>query len=328
MSNPRVSIAMATFQGAPYLARQLESIATQTRPPDELVVCDDASGDDTRQRVREFAAHAPFEVRLEANRSRLRATRNFERALSLCRGDIIFLADQDDLWLPNKIETLLRVFAEHPATGAVFSDGLVVDSRLDPLGYGLWESLGFNRAEQRRVRSGRAVEVFLRHVVAAGTTLAFRSDYRRLALPFPDLRSCHDAFIAFVIAAVAGIRIIEQPLIHYRLHGENLIGIRKLGLRQQLEKAREQIAYDAFSYAATFFATARERFAAQTEAHLRPSKQTLELIDEKILHSQRRATMPESLARRLPDILREAVSGRYGRYSYGIKSIAQDVWLR
>ena len=127
---------------------------------------------------------------------------------------------------------------------------------------------------------------------------------------------------------MAGIRIVEQPLIHYRLHGENLIGIRKLGLRQQLEKAREQIAYDAFSYAATFFATARERFAAQTEAHLRPSKQTLDLIDEKILHSQKRAAMPDILARRLPDILREALSGRYGRYSYGIKSIAQDVWLR
>ncbi len=328
MSKPRVSIAMATFDGALYLAQQLESIAAQTRLPDELVVCDDASGDDTQQRVREFAAHAPFEVRLEANRSRLRATRNFGKAVSLCRGDIIFLADQDDLWLPHKIETLLRVLAEHPETGAVFSDGLVVGSELESLGYSLWESLAFTPAEQRRVRSGRAVEVFLKHVVAAGTTLAFRSDYRRLALPFPKLRSCHDAFIAFTIAAVAKIRIIEQPLIHYRLHGDNLIGIRKLGLREQLEKAREQLAFDAFSYAATFFETARQRFAAQEETRLLPSKPTLARIDHKILHSQRRATMPGNLVRRLPDILREALSGRYGRYSYGIKSIAQDVWLR
>ena len=127
---------------------------------------------------------------------------------------------------------------------------------------------------------------------------------------------------------MAEIRIVEQPLIHYQLHGDNLIGIQKLGLRQQLEKAREQVADRAFSYAATFFATMRERFAAPTEARFCPSKRTLELIDEKILHSQRRAAMPGSLVRRLPSILREAMSGRYGRYSYGIKSVAQDLWLR
>jgi len=328
MAAPRVSIAMATFEGGPYVMPQLESIAAQTRLPDELVVCDDASRDDTRDRVRDFASRAPFEVRLEVNHERLRTTRNFERAVSLCRGDIIFLADQDDVWLPHKIETLLQVFAEHAGVGAVFSDGLAVDSELQSLGYGLWKSLSFTPAEQRLVRSGRAVEVFLKHVVAAGTTLAFRSDYRQLALPFPELRSCHDAFIAFTIAAVAEIRIIEEPLIRYRLHGENLIGIRKLGLRDQLEKAREQITFDAFSFAAIFFETARQRFAAQQETRFLPSKPSLALIDDKILHSRRRAAMPDSLLRRLPDILREATSGRYGRYSYGIKSIAQDLWLR
>jgi glycosyltransferase involved in cell wall biosynthesis len=328
MSAPRVSIAMASFEGGPYVTQQLESIAAQTQLPDELVVCDDASQDDTRDRLRDFASHAPFEVRLEINRQRLRTTQNFEKAVSLCRGDIIFLADQDDVWLPHKIETTLRVFTDRAEVGAVFSDGQVVDSELKSLGYSLWESLAFTRAEQRLVRSGRAVEVFLKHVVAAGTTLAFRSDYRRLALPFPKLRSCHDAFIAFTIAAVAEIRIIEQPLIHYRLHGENLIGIRKLGLREQLQKAKEQVAFDAFSYAATFFDTAQERFAAHQEARFSPSTSTLALIDEKIRHSRRRAAMPGRLLGRLPDILREAVSGRYGRYSYGIKSIAQDLWLR
>jgi glycosyltransferase involved in cell wall biosynthesis len=312
---------MATCEGERFIDEQLDSIAAQSRRPDELIVCDDASEDSTFERIQEFGQKAGFEVRALRNPSRLGTTANFERAIAACSGEVILLADQDDVWFPEKIETLTRVLAREPTIGAVFSDGEVVDERLEPLGATLWQSLGFDAREQQLVRQGRAVEVFLRHVVAAGTTLAFRSHFRKQALPFPRLRSCHDAFTAFSIAARAGIAIVPTPLIRYRVHGSNQIGIRRLGFFEQLAKAREQIESDAFAYAVEFFELARERLN-DPPAGLRVA------IDEKIDHSRSRRDMSPRLLGRLPTIRQEASLGRYGRYSYGWKSIAQDLWLR
>ena len=321
MSAERISVAMATCEGARFVDEQLASIAAQVRPPDELVVYDDASEDDTFARVETFAARAAFEVRALRNPNRLGITGNFERAISTCTGDIIFLADQDDVWHSEKIGTLADVLTARPATGAVFSDGEVIDSGGSPLGYSLWRSLGFDASEQSEVREGRAVDVFLRHVVAAGTTLAFRSRIRDLALPFPALRSCHDAFVAFVAAATSEIEIVARPLVRYRIHGENQIGIRKLGFLDQIAKAREQLETNAFDYAAEFFQTARNRLPDA-------SPRTLARIDGKILHASRRAKLSPRFWQRLPDVREELRSGRYRRYSYGWKSVAQDLLLR
>lgn len=325
MSPPRVSVALATCNGARFLRAQLTSIAAQSRPPDEIVACDDDSEDDTLRLLHSFANEAAVPVRVESNQRRLGVTRNFERAISLCTGDVIFLADQDDVWKHDKIRTLTDVLADRPAVGAVFSNGDMVDADGTPLGHSLWDSLGFDSIERHRILTGRALEVFLRHVVAAGTTLAFRSRYRDLALPFPDLESCHDAFVAFVISAVAEIAIVERPLIEYRLHGGNLIGIQRLTFRQQIEKARQQVEDEAFAYAVEFFLAARQRLL---DRGAQVPTATLARIDEKILHARQRSAMSPRLAERLADIAKEIASGRYWRYSYGIRSVAQDLWLR
>ena len=177
-----VSIALATYNGSAFVAEHLDSLARQTRLPDELIVCDDCSADDTVEQVERFAGRAPFSVRIERNPANLTSTPNFEKALGLCTGDVIFFADQDDVWRPNKIAALTDVLAADPAIGLVFSNGRVVDAELEPLGHDLWTALGFGHAERRRLRSGRAAAVFARHVVAAGTTAAFRSAYRELYL--------------------------------------------------------------------------------------------------------------------------------------------------
>jgi hypothetical protein len=316
-----ISIAMATCNGERFVLEQLESFANQSRLPDELIVYDDASEDDTFAKVEAFASRAPFEVLTRRNPRRLGITANFERAIAACTGDIIFLADQDDVWLPEKIATLARMLSEHPETGAVFCDGDAVEADGSPLGYSLWRSLGFGTREQAMVRRGQAIDVFLRHVVAAGTTLAFRSSLRDLALPFPALHSCHDAFVAFVAAATSRVEIAPESLIRYRLHDANQIGIRKLDFAGQLAKAREQIETGAFPYAVEFFQAARERLAAAPP-------QTLAKIDQKILHASRRASMPSRLGERLGAIRQEVQNRGYWHYSYGWKSVAQDLLLR
>lgn len=326
MVRTRVSVAMATYNGARFVDEQLHSIAEQTRLPDELVVCDDESSDDTMERLERFASEADFEVRVHRNAPRLTTSPNFEKAVSLCTGDIVFLADQDDVWRPEKIEALCRVLDENPSAGAVFCNGRVTDADLKPLYMDLWKAQFFSSRERQMVRSGRSVEVFLRHVVAAGTTMAFRTRYRDLYLPFPALRDCHDAWIAFTIAAVADFHILDRDLIDYRIHGANQFGLRELTLREQLAHARKQIDVGAFTYAVDFFTAARERLAENADFPC--SDRVLGLIGEKIDHSRVRDGMSARLPSRVPQIFAEAIGRRYSRYSYGFKSIAQDLFLR
>src|SRR5271168_1256902 len=96
----RVSVAMCTYNGAAYLEEQLESLALQSFPPEELVVCDDVSTDATPQILDDFARRAPFSVRIVKNSANVGYRRNFEQAIGLCQGEVIALSDQDDFWYP------------------------------------------------------------------------------------------------------------------------------------------------------------------------------------------------------------------------------------
>ena len=320
-----VSVAMATCNGDPFVAAQLASIASQSRLPCELVVCDDASDDGTLDRVREFAAEAPFSVRIEQNPERLGATANFERAVSLCRSEIVFLADQDDIWLDDKVETLAGRLDDEPQTGAVFCNGSVVDGDEQSLGYDLWQALSFDASEQRAVLDDRAHEVFARHVVAAGTALAFRREFVPWLRPFPPLRNAHDAWIAALIAGVATVGCVERPLIQYRLHDANQIGLRHFDLVGQYRQAKHQLEVGAFDYAVRFFEAASERLRASSTP-LRPGG--LERYEAKLAHARGRSELPSAWLARAPRVVREALRGGYRRYSYGWKSVAQDLMLR
>ncbi len=328
MSPPRISIAMTTYNAGSWLEGQLASFTDQELRPDELVVCDDVSTDGTIEELKRFAADAPFEVRIECNPRNLTTTPNFEKAVSLCRGEYIFLADQDDVWRPDKIARLTAELDAHPEAGGAFSNGRVVDESLQPLGYNLWDSLWFHPAERARVRAGRGAEVFVKHVVAAGTTLAIRSRYRDVYLPFPDLRDCHDAWLTFSITGFADIRIVEENLIDYRLHGANQFGLRRFNLSEQLEKAREQLTIGAFRHNVEFFEAARNRFRVVDAGKFECRDWVVALAEGKIAHAEFRDTMSPNLLRRLPGILREVSNGGYFHFSYGLKSIAQDLFLR
>ncbi len=320
------SVALASFDGARFIDEQLESLARQTRLPDQLIVSDDASTDDTCERVERFAAGAPFEVQLVRNSENARTTVNFERAISRCTGDIVFFADQDDVWHPEKIARMVDHFDAHPKTGGLFCNGGVVDDDLRPLGYDLWRSQGFHPGEQAMVRRGDAAMVFLRHVVAAGNTFAFRGRYLPLVLPFPRLRSVHDAWVAFMVAAVSDFDIMDEDLVSYRLHESNQFGLALLDVRQQIEKARLQISERAFDHAVRLFGEAARRLEAHPEYEVDPGLRRH--IDGKVEHSRVRDEMAHGFFARLPAILREAVRGHYTHYGYGVKSLAQDLFLR
>jgi len=212
-----LSVAMCSYNGAKYLQEQLDSIIAQTRLPDELVVCDDSS----------------------SNEINLGPTKNFEKAVTLRNGDIIALSDQDDVWIPHKLGKLEKVLKEYPKTGYVFSNALVVDANLHPLGYTMWDRVSFTARQRRRFEQDARyqVEVLLKHNVVTGATMAFRTELRDWILPIPD-QWIHDAWIA-LLASAAGARgiFIKEALVKYRQHYNQVIGGRKISLGDQVQRA-------------------------------------------------------------------------------------------
>ena len=324
----RLSIAMTTYNGSAYVREQLQSFSAQTRLPDELVVCDDVSCDDTVEQLEAFAATAPFPVRIERNVVNLKTTPNFAKAIGLCTGDVILLSDQDDIWLPEKLAEIGAHFEKNPRVGALFCNGAVCSESLESLGHDMWEAQWFHSSEQRKLRDGHATEVFAKHVVASGNTLAFRAEFKKLVLPFPELHDCADAWIAFLIASVSDFDILDRELIQYRLHENNQFGMHKHTLVEQLELARWQISSGIFDHGVQLFTAIEERLMNNEDPMFRASSETLALVRGKIEHYLARNAMTSDFWRRLPGIAREALSGRYWRYSYGIKSVAQDLVLR
>lgn len=318
----KISVALCSYNGARYLEEQLASIAAQERPPDELVLCDDGSPDETMEIVRKFAADAPFPVRAHVNARNLGSTKNFEQALRLCRGDVIALADQDDVWKSAKLGVLERHLEENPEAGFVFTNAEMVDHDLTPLGYCLWEAVYFSTHERRLFEQGLAPAVLVRYNVVTGATMAFRSKYRDDLLPIPD-RWVHDGWIALVLSALAPCIFVDETLIQYRQHATQQIGGKKKSFFEKLEIARKQ-DQTALRRIADDFEAALEHLEG-----LRPKvkdSRWIEALAGKVRHFRTRATMREKPLR-IPLILREWYGRCYARYSLGWKSMAQDMFL-
>ena len=122
----KLSVSMITFQGAAYLKAQMDSILGQSIPVHEIIVCDDGSTDETREILASYAADHP-QIQLIFNEKNLGTVANMQQCLRHTSGDMIFLADQDDVWLPIKVEKALAFFQEHPDADAVFSNAGIID---------------------------------------------------------------------------------------------------------------------------------------------------------------------------------------------------------
>jgi glycosyltransferase involved in cell wall biosynthesis len=169
--------------------------------------------------IEEFAATARFPVRLSVNESNLGTAKNFEKAISLCRGDVIMLSDQDDVWHSDKLESVERIFEAKPQLSLVFSDAELVDETLRRFDETLFDRAHFNDRKQRLVKSGRALDVQLRENLVCGCTVAFRANLKELVLPISgDGPLIHDGWIMLLIAAVGEIDFINRPLVKYRQH--------------------------------------------------------------------------------------------------------------
>ena len=313
---------MATYNGAKYLQQQLDSFVMQTHLPDELVVCDDCSMDETIEILEKFQKEAPFNVRIHQNSKILGHTQNFNRAIEHCQGDIILVSDQDDVWLPKKIALVLATFSENPDAGYVFSDAILVEDRLAPIG-NLWANINFTSFRYQNYVDGNQVEVMLSGGnIVYGNSLAFRASLCGIILPIECLSIAvtHDTWISMLLSSIGyqGVAISEALLL-YRQHSQQVVGA---GRRKSL---KEKVLNVTESKQNLLLEKARDIRLIRNRVLKVPTKK-VDLLDDYIAHLELRASLADLTTReKMRSIYLEYKSGRYSKYSSALKSAIRDL---
>lgn len=325
-----ISIALCSFNGALFLSKQLRSIKSQTRKPDEVVICDDGSTDETLAILYAFRDECSFSVQIYSNISRLGSIKNFEKAIGLCNGDIIVLADQDDVWVPEKLAIMEAAFVKHPGAGYIFSDAELVSEEGVLLGRSLWGTLGFNKNLISRFRCGEQLDCLFRKPIVTGATMAIRGSLRQFILPFPENTIfVHDLWIALVASAISryGLPLTEK-LILYRLHSAQQVGIRFPSV-VALYKDFAEFDKNNFSNFVKAFNILIDRIRELQYSYNQEFTEALVQIEHKIIHLNNRFAIHSTHnIVKLKLIVREILSGRYNNYSESWKSVLRDILAR
>jgi glycosyltransferase involved in cell wall biosynthesis len=204
-----VSVALAAYNGEKYIAEQINSVLPELGDDDEIIISDDNPSGKTKQAV--LSLGDPRIRYIEGSGSGV--VKNFENALNHCRGDYIFLCDQDDVWLPGKVKRVMEEFDK--GASLVLHNAEITDKNLVPYGKTCFELYGSN---------SRFLKNFIRNSFV-GCCMAFRREILDFTLPFPDKLPMHDWWIALsVIKRGDKISLIDEPLIYWRRHSGNVTG--------------------------------------------------------------------------------------------------------
>lgn len=203
MDNLKISICMAVYNGEKFIKEQLDSILPQLGENDEVIISDDGSTDQTLSIIEDYQ-----DDRISTYHSGKRSIiKNFENSLRRASGDVIFLADQDDIWYPNKVEIMLSYMNRFDL---IFSNASVFSKNTEA-SYLLYD--------KSKLRTGLLRNFIKNNYI--GATMAFKRSILKSALPFPSGIYMHDIWLAMIGEIKGKNFFIEEPLIYYRRHGNN-----------------------------------------------------------------------------------------------------------
>lgn len=234
----RVSVCIATCEGAEFIHKQITSILNQLGDDDEIVLVDDASLDETIKIARSFE---DYRMRIYVNNNRLGSVKNFEKSILLAKGKYIFLADQDDEWLPRKIDICLEQLLE---SDLVIHD-CIVRERISTNLYGLTIS------ESYFIQScfnGSMISIICRNRYL-GCCMAFRAELIKLFIPIPNIPHGHDAWIALCAKLFGKVKVINNKLIYYSRHKKNISAYadKNIFTKFQLNRLHNKFIFAYFS---------------------------------------------------------------------------------
>lgn len=210
----KISIVVATYNGEKYLREQLDSLYTQTLLPDEIIAVDDCSTDSTSKILEEY--HKNKGLIYIINDVNLGVNKNFEKALRLCSGEYIAICDQDDIWLPNKIQKSIKKLKEIEKNGL---PSLVTSGKID--------INKFKNIIYKPKKNGDTYEYYIslfNHYMQ-GCTMFMNRKLLDYILPLPDKKEImYDVFIGLTASMVGNKYNIDEPLMYYRRHEDNVTG--------------------------------------------------------------------------------------------------------
>lgn len=217
-----VSVAMAVYNGLPFLHEQMASVLAELRPDDELVIVDDRSTDGSLLWLKTLN---DARIVLLPNECNLGVRRSFERALGACTKSMVLLCDQDDIWLTGKRDAFARPFAEDPHCTVVVSDAEVIDA------HGATISRSFMAG--RGGFDGRWWPTLVKNRFL-GCCMALRLDVVELGLPIPPKVPMHDMWFGMLATRRGRVHYLPQPYLKYRRHEKNVSPAKHAGLAQMI----------------------------------------------------------------------------------------------
>lgn len=219
-----LSVCMATYNGANFVIRQLESIRHQLTDDDEIIIVDDCSTDKTVSLVNELKDKR---VQVHVNEKNIGPIKSFERALMLAKGEIIFLSDQDDVWLDNKVDTVLKKM-QLTNSDIVIHDSKVVDGNLNLI------DNSWNRYNNNHLKP-TIFKTILKNGFS-GCMMTFTSEVAKQALPFPKTIEMHDQWLALsALMNKKKVTMIDDVLMLFVRHGGNATSITKRSFSEQFK---------------------------------------------------------------------------------------------
>ena len=220
MNKSLISIALCTYNGEEYLAEQLNSILRQDYQPIEIVIIDDCSTDQTYQLLEKYKQRHPH-IKLYQNNKNVGFNKNFEKALSNCSGDFIAIADQDDIWEPEKLTAQMTAIKDNLL---LYHDSSMIDEK--------GTSTGKKLSDGHRFVNGKCDQFLLFNNCVSGHTCLLKKELLREVFPIPE-NMYYDWWLAYTAASLGKINYIEPALVKHRRHISNATASDKMNSRAQ-----------------------------------------------------------------------------------------------
>ena len=220
--NSLVSIPLITYNGDRFLRYQLDSIFSQTYKNIEVIAVDDGSCDGTISILEEFKKSHGLEIVI--NSHNLGYMRNFEKAVIRCRGDFIAPSDQDDIWMPDKIS---RLVSEIGKKSMVCSDAIIIDSQDKKISDSAFAYSSLILHPEKPFCQ------LLFNSSVIGCTCLFKRELIKNSFPIPEGEKYHDWWLSIVASILDGIEYVREPLILYRQHEQNILGLKRIRTKVQ-----------------------------------------------------------------------------------------------
>ena len=203
-----ISIVIASYNGSLFIQEQLISIEKQDLLPDEVIISDDSSTDNTIDIIEKFSSKSKLNINILKNNIRLGYAKNFERGLLVCKGDYVFLSDQDDVWFPSKISFMFNLAIQNPDSLCLLNNALIVDSSLKTLN-------NYTKIGQIK-KLGLSEKAFV-----MGACCLIKKEILEITLPFPTFIKAHDNWIVEISNDLNLCYVSEKVLQFYRRHDNN-----------------------------------------------------------------------------------------------------------